>query len=89
MPAERANEGLLTEGERDEYEASISAARQWIPPCGSSSGGGRNRATAGSPITLSTSWLSNTAGPAIRINLALACHRCNLRKGPNLTGIDP
>jgi hypothetical protein len=21
--------------------------------------------------------------------LALACHRCNLRKGPNLTGIDP
>ncbi|SRR5229473_3828922 len=22
-------------------------------------------------------------------NLALACHRCNLRKGPNLAGIDP
>ena len=22
-------------------------------------------------------------------NLALACHRCNHRKGPNLTGIDP
>ena len=22
-------------------------------------------------------------------NLAPACHRCNLRKGPNLTGIDP
>ena len=22
-------------------------------------------------------------------NLALACHRCNLRKGPNLTDIDP
>ena len=22
-------------------------------------------------------------------NLALACHRCILRKGPNLTGIDP
>jgi hypothetical protein len=22
-------------------------------------------------------------------NLALACHRCNYRKGPNLTGIDP
>lgn len=22
-------------------------------------------------------------------NLALACHWCNLRKGPNLTGIDP
>jgi hypothetical protein len=22
-------------------------------------------------------------------NLALACHRCNLRKGTNLTGIDP
>jgi len=22
-------------------------------------------------------------------NLALACHRCNLNKGPNLTGFDP
>ena len=22
-------------------------------------------------------------------NLALACHRCNLRKGPNLAGLDP
>ena len=22
-------------------------------------------------------------------NLALACHRCNLRKGPNLTAMDP
>ncbi len=22
-------------------------------------------------------------------NLALACHRCNLRKGPNLTSLDP
>ena len=22
-------------------------------------------------------------------NLALACYRCNLRKGPNLTGLDP
>ena len=22
-------------------------------------------------------------------NLALACHRCNLSKGPNLTGVDP
>jgi 5-methylcytosine-specific restriction endonuclease McrA len=22
-------------------------------------------------------------------NLALACHRCNVRGGPNLTGIDP
>jgi 5-methylcytosine-specific restriction endonuclease McrA len=22
-------------------------------------------------------------------NLALACHRCNLHKGPNLPGIDP
>ena len=22
-------------------------------------------------------------------NLALACHSCNLRKGPNLTGLDP
>jgi 5-methylcytosine-specific restriction endonuclease McrA len=23
------------------------------------------------------------------VNLALACHRCNLRKGPNLSGLDP
>lgn len=23
------------------------------------------------------------------MNLALACHRCNLSKGPNLTGMDP
>jgi 5-methylcytosine-specific restriction endonuclease McrA len=22
-------------------------------------------------------------------NLALACHRCNLHKGPNLSGVDP
>ncbi len=22
-------------------------------------------------------------------NLGLACHRCNLRKGPNLIGVDP
>ncbi len=22
-------------------------------------------------------------------NLALSCHRCNLHKGPNLTGLDP
>jgi len=22
-------------------------------------------------------------------NFALACHRCNLHKGPNLTGVDP
>ena len=28
-------------------------------------------------------------GPDELTNLALACHRCNLRKGPNLTGIDP
>ncbi|HXK07029.1 MAG TPA: HNH endonuclease [Verrucomicrobiae bacterium] len=28
-------------------------------------------------------------GPDDADNLALACHRCNLRKGPNLTGIDP
>jgi hypothetical protein len=28
-------------------------------------------------------------GPDDRNNLALACHRCNLHKGPNLTGIDP
>jgi len=23
------------------------------------------------------------------VNLALACHRCNLRKGPNLSTLDP
>lgn len=28
-------------------------------------------------------------GPTVSGNLALACHRCNLHKGPNLTGIDP
>jgi hypothetical protein len=28
-------------------------------------------------------------GSDVDENLALACHRCNLRKGPNLTGIDP
>ena|ERR1035437_9920835 len=28
-------------------------------------------------------------GPDDPSNLALACHRCNLHKGPNLTGIDP
>ena len=28
-------------------------------------------------------------GPDDEDNLAFACHRCNLHKGPNLTGIDP
>ena len=28
-------------------------------------------------------------GPDDAGNLALACHHCNLHKGPNLTGIDP
>jgi 5-methylcytosine-specific restriction endonuclease McrA len=28
-------------------------------------------------------------GPDDESNLAPACHRCNLRKGPNLTAIDP
>jgi hypothetical protein len=28
-------------------------------------------------------------GPDDPNNLALACHRCNLHKGRNLTGIDP
>jgi len=28
-------------------------------------------------------------GPTIESNLALACHCCNLHKGPNLAGIDP
>lgn len=28
-------------------------------------------------------------GPTTADNLALACHHCNLHKGPNLSGIDP
>jgi len=28
-------------------------------------------------------------GRTVLSNLALACHHCNLHKGPNLTGIDP
>ncbi|MPZ19238.1 MAG: HNH endonuclease [Luteitalea sp.] len=28
-------------------------------------------------------------GPDHTDNLALACHRCNLRKGPNVAGVDP
>lgn len=28
-------------------------------------------------------------GQDLAENLALACHRCNLRKGPNLTAVDP
>ncbi len=28
-------------------------------------------------------------GPTALSNLAVACHRCNLHKGPNLTGLDP
>jgi hypothetical protein len=28
-------------------------------------------------------------GDDSQANLALACHRCNLCKGPNLTGLDP
>jgi len=28
-------------------------------------------------------------GSDVETNLALACHHCNLHKGPNLTGIDP
>jgi HNH endonuclease len=28
-------------------------------------------------------------GDGAESNLALACHHCNLHKGPNLTGIDP
>ena len=28
-------------------------------------------------------------GPTVEANLALACVRCNLHKGPNLAGIDP
>jgi len=28
-------------------------------------------------------------GRAVESNLALACHHCNLHKGPNLAGVDP
>jgi hypothetical protein len=28
-------------------------------------------------------------GPTVAENLALACIRCNARKGPNLSGVDP
>jgi hypothetical protein len=28
-------------------------------------------------------------GTDVESNLALACHHCNLHKGPNLTGVDP
>ena len=28
-------------------------------------------------------------GPDLADNLALACHHCNLHKGPNLAGLDP
>ena len=28
-------------------------------------------------------------GPTVVENLAWACHRCNLYKGPNLSGVDP
>jgi 5-methylcytosine-specific restriction endonuclease McrA len=28
-------------------------------------------------------------GPTVLENLAWSCHRCNERKGPNLTGVDP
>jgi hypothetical protein len=28
-------------------------------------------------------------GSTVESNLALACHHCNLHKGPNLSGIDP
>lgn len=28
-------------------------------------------------------------GTSELVNLALACHQCNLHKGPNLTGLDP
>ena len=30
-----------------------------------------------------------TAAAVLVSNLAVACHHCNLYKGPNLTGIDP
>ena len=44
------------------------------------------KGTANCYIMLSTWW----PGSLDEVdNLALACHRCNLHKGPNLSGIDP
>ncbi len=36
-----------------------------------------------------TLWPSNTGDPTATPIWHWRCHRCNLRKGPNLTGIDP
>jgi hypothetical protein len=46
------------------------------------------RSTATCDTMSSTSSRNKMVDRMIR-NLAPACHRCNLHKGPNLTGIDP
>src|ERR1035437_4617602 len=46
------------------------------------------KSTATSRTISSISLRSSMADPMIWGNLALACHRCNLCKGPNLTGFD-
>jgi hypothetical protein len=65
---------------------------------GTSSGGGLpsianiagcTRKIANWSITLNISWRSNMAAPMIQVIWRRAGHRCNLHKGPNLTGIDP
>src|ERR1022692_3506196 len=50
---------------------------------------GFTKGTASSYITSST-WLHRQHGGSDDVdNLALACHRYNLHKGPNLSGVDP
>jgi hypothetical protein len=94
--AERANEGSLNPEERAEYETLVNAADfiailklkarrrldhtthwDWTPQPDASFA--KERDTAANTVCF-----TNGIG-----NLALACHHCNLRKGPNLSGIDP
>jgi len=44
---------------------------------------------SGSPHQIEHIVAKQHGGRDIPDNLALACDRCNLRKGPNLSGIDP
>jgi hypothetical protein len=39
--------------------------------------------------SISSTSLPGMAGPSRLDNLALACWTCNLKKGPNLSGVDP
>ena len=44
---------------------------------------------AGMPFQLEHIFARQHGGPSVPSNLAFACHRCNLLKGPNLSSIDP